>query len=123
MPDSVRRSPVAATQRIVRRGRGSAAGRAGGLRLTRLDERVDREELRLRPEALSEPQLLRGRHDPPLGEPLEVVLRLPDVVDVPALVPLSRGVDDQTVWRFALRHRVAPEHLLAQLPVRLLGYA
>src|ERR1043166_8933802 len=112
MPDSVRRSSVAATK-----GSYAAAGR-----LARLHQRLDRGEPRLRAlPLLPETELLRRRHDLFFQEAPEVLLRLPDVVDVPALLALPGRVDDQTLGRLLGSHRGAPDHLLRELPVHVLG--
>ena len=50
------------------------------------DERFDVEELWFRRALLIRPDLVQGRAQSLLHEALEVFLRLPDVVDVPALV-------------------------------------
>ena len=58
-----------------------------------LDERLDREELRLRLAVSSRTELLDCRAELVLYEVLEVFLRLPDVVDIPALIGLAGCVE------------------------------
>src|SRR5690348_3130016 len=91
--DSQRRSAspllrVEMTRRLRAVGHSSRSARrtTGVLQRGPLDERLDREELRLRLAVRARTELLDRWAQLVLCEALEVFLRLPDVVDIPALV-------------------------------------
>src|SRR3954451_5393018 len=85
-------------------------------------EGLDREELRLRLRATTRSYGLHRGPELLLGEALEVVRRLPDVVDVPALICLARRVHEQPLGRLVVAHRIVAEHGLGQLFVAVLGH-
>src|SRR5207248_4652734 len=100
---------------------GGRAPFAPRLRRAPPDKRVDLEELRRGTPLSVGPQRLHSRTELSFEEALEVLLRFPDVVHVVPLVGLACRMNDQTVGSLLLAHRKAPEHLLGQLPVALLG--
>src|SRR6266566_3792995 len=96
LPRHVARRPEGPARR---QGQSRPSGRPRlGLRL---NEKLDVEERGLRPFArawhLVAHDLLHRGHDPLLHEALEILLRLPDVVDVPALLALAGRVNDATL--------------------------
>src|SRR5207248_3343879 len=78
------------------------------------NEGLDREELWLRLPAPVGSGRFHGRSEFLLDKALKVFLRLPDVIDVPALFAWASRVQNQSVRRLPFRHWMAAEHLLGE---------